>query len=147
MDNGTWIVLADSSRARIFSTDAALTMGPVVVSDLVHPASRMRERDLVSDRPSRSFAERGAPGADISEAGARDHEVQLFAQELGEHLGAARRDGLYEGMVLVAPPRFLGLLRKQLDKATLESVHASIDKELTQLAEHEVLAAVRQRLG
>ncbi|MCK6503186.1 host attachment protein [Myxococcota bacterium] len=146
MNHATWIVLADSSRARIFRTDAALTEGPVVIDELVHPASRLRGRELESDRPSRSFAERGAHPSDLGESGAHAHQSELFAMELADHLDAARKDGRYEGIVLAAPPRFLGALRKAMSPATLDLVHQAIDKELTQLPEHAVLAALRQRI-
>lgn len=146
MNDATWIVLADSSRARIFRTDAALTEGPVVVAELVHPGSRLRDRELESDRPSRSFGERGAHPSDLGESSAHAHQAELFATELAGQLDAARKEGRYAGIVLVAPPRFLGSLRQVMNAATLGMVHQSIDKELTQLPEHAILAELRQRI-
>lgn len=147
MNHATWIVLADSSRARIFQTDAPLTEGPTVIDELVHPASRLRDSELESDRPSRSFAERGAPHTDLGEGVAHEHEAQVFALELADYLDAARLQGRYEGIVLAAPPRFLGTLRKALTPNTLATVHQSLDKELTQIPEHQVLEALRSRIS
>ncbi len=146
MPEATWVVLADSSRARILRTDAALTEAPVVVEELVHPAGRLRESELVEDG---GHSRGSGPGA-RSDAGtptARDTEVERFAKRLGDYLADGRKAGRFDGIVLAAPPRFLGILRKQLDPLTLDRVHTSVGKQLATLPEHALLDALRQRVA
>jgi protein required for attachment to host cells len=56
-----WVVVAESSRARIFAfLQAGLAMEEL--EGLTHPASRAHERDLISDRPGRSSIALAAAG-------------------------------------------------------------------------------------
>jgi len=47
-----------------------------------------------------------APGIDASK-----QEALRFAIEIGKRLANARKDGRFDQLVLVAAPRFLGLMR------------------------------------
>ena len=72
----TWVVVADRSRARLFSV--ATPKGPLEeLEDLVHPEARSHERDLTSDRPGRSN-DQHVLGAENS---ARDQQAHEFARE------------------------------------------------------------------
>lgn len=146
MSDTTWVVLADSSRARILRTDAALTEPPEVVAELVNPAGRLRESELVEDG---GHSRGSGPGArsDAGTPSARDTEVERFAKQIADILADARRARRYDGIVLAAPPKFLGQLRRQLDPVTLQQVHTTIDKELVTLPEHAILDELQRRVA
>lgn len=42
--------------------------------------------------------------------------MRTFAKEVGRYLDRARNEHRYDQLVLVAPPKFLGALRKELHK-------------------------------
>ncbi|MES9844878.1 MAG: host attachment protein, partial [Candidatus Sedimenticola sp. 6PFRAG5] len=50
--SAAWIVVADTSRARIFSADKPAS-SLVEIQTLAHPESRLHEGDLVSDKAGR----------------------------------------------------------------------------------------------
>jgi hypothetical protein len=50
-----------------------------------------------------------------------------FARQLAAKLQHARTENLYERLVLVAPPTFLGLLRSSLDAPTAQLIVGSLD--------------------
>lgn len=136
-----WIVVAESSRAKIYAAKNWLA-SISEIEDLVHPEGRMHEGDLVSDVPG---SDGGATGQGRhvldEETTARQQEHAEFASEIVHHLTHAHDEHAFDELVLVAPPAFLGLLRNKLTKALRESVTLEIDKNLVKqpaaaIAEH-----------
>jgi protein required for attachment to host cells len=126
MPTTTWIVAADSSRARILQV-ADRERRLVEIEDLLNPEGRLQDREINTDARGR-FAG-GHTGED--DVGAVEHEVELFAKRLGDYLDKARTRQLYDRLHLVAPPKFLGLLRKELGKEVEKLVVDEIPKDLS----------------
>jgi protein required for attachment to host cells len=127
----TWIVTADASRARILQVagrENALTE----VEDLVNPQGRMHNREINSDAAGR-FRGPDRPGGHASDDENRtvDHHAELFAKRVGEFLDKARNERRYERLYLVAAPKFLGQLRKELGKETEKLVVDDLAKDLS----------------
>jgi protein required for attachment to host cells len=136
----TWVVVADSSRARLF-VQRGRTLEEF--ADRVNPEGRMNARELDADRGGRSF--------DIAGAGrhamGREHDTKEtriigFAKDIADEVGGARGRGDIDALVLVAPPEFLGHLRAALDEQSARLVRRSIDKNLVQLDAAHLAAEV-----
>jgi protein required for attachment to host cells len=140
-----WVVVADSSRARIFAFhQAALEMQEL--EGLTHPASRAHERDLISDRPGRSFDSVGSGRhATEGEVSPKQQEAIVFAREICDRLELARTRGEFDEITLVAAPAFLGLLRENLSAAIHKLIVRTIDKNLVQHDEAEIRAHLESR--
>jgi len=132
------ILVADESEASFYDvrhkTDA-LTFS----ARLSDPIARLHDRDLKSDRPGRAFDHAPAPGGRRgatphhgigSDRRPRKHEAVVFAQKIADVLEHARRDEEFDRLVLMAPPVFLGLLRKALPESVRASVAAEVAKDL-----------------
>ncbi len=137
----TWILVAHEAGARVFEN-----LGPGKGLDLVetieHPEGRARDRDIDSDRPGRSFRkDMGDPrrAAMSRSEGPHDRVVADFARALADKLRHARVANRYQRLVLVAPPRFLGLLRSSLDAPTAQLVAGSVHKDLASSKEAELI--------
>lgn len=124
----TWVVVAESARARIFFLPEA--GGKVTeVADLSHPEARLHDTELASDAPGRSFDSHGQGRHGMEPPTApKDREAQLFAGEIARFVDEGLNEGRFESLVLMAPPKFLGLLRRALGSAARRSVAAEIDK-------------------
>jgi protein required for attachment to host cells len=126
----TWVLVADSARARFFTAETP--KGPLTeFEDLVHPEARVHARDLTSDRPGRSFDRAGQgrhPMGSLNAA--KEHEAEDFARAIASRLEAGRNAGQFEQIVVVAPPDFLGLLRKAIGHSTAKLISAEISKNL-----------------
>ncbi len=143
------ILVADQSDARIYEL-AAQGEPLACVFELQNQQARLHERDLVSDRPGRRFA--NAPGAKRrgavvhhatgGEQTAHRHLAEHFARELADELERERGAGAYDRLVIMAAPAFLGLLRSQLGKA----VHACVVAEVHHDLVHQSEAVVREHL-
>ena len=143
----TWIVAADSSRARVLQVlDREQKLQEV--ETFANPEGRMHERDLQADGAPRwsghggmgapGAASTSGPGSDRQETTPGEHATELFAKELGRFLDKARSDHRYDALVLVAPPKFLGALRGELNKEVQKLVADELPKNLSWLSEREI---------
>ena len=124
----TWIVAADSSRARVLQVAGRERL--VEVEDMINPGGRRDDRELTTDAHPKYRGTSG-PGSDREETSAQEHETDLFAKRLGDYLDKARTEHRYDELVVVAPPKFLGLLRKKLGKEVEKLVIEEVPKDLS----------------
>jgi protein required for attachment to host cells len=124
----TWIVAADSSRARFLQVAGRGQL--VEIESFLNPDARMDERELITDA-HRRFRGTAGPGSDRQETSAQEHATDLFAKRVGVYLDKARTEHRYDELVLVAPPKFLGALRKELGKEVEKLVADEIPKDLS----------------
>jgi protein required for attachment to host cells len=133
----TWIVAADDSRARVLQvTDRERHL--TEIQDLVNPAGRAQDRELQTDAEPRFNEARGGPPSDAERQGAVEHSVRVFAREVGRYLDKARIAQRFDRLVLVAPPKFLGALRKELHKEVEKLVAEELPKDLSWFNAREI---------
>jgi protein required for attachment to host cells len=138
MTTTTWIIAADSSRARILQvTDRKQHLDEI--EDLLNPEGRVHDRELLADgHPRFSGHAGGGPASDREETSATEHATELFAKRLGEYLDKARTAHKYDRLHLIAPPKFLGQLRKELGKEVQKLVAEELPKDLSWLNARDI---------
>ena len=141
----TWIIAADASRARILQvTDRAQQLEEV--ENLLNPEGWVHDRELISDaHPRLSSHSGGGPGSDREETSAAEHATELFAKRVGDYLDKARTAHRYDRLHLIAPPKFLGQLRKELGKEVEKLVAAELPKDLSWLNARDIQAQYLDR--
>ena len=143
----TWVVVADSSRARVFTVQTP--RGPLQeLESLVHPEGRLHEQDLTTDLPGRAFDSSGDGGRHAmgQSVAPKEHEIQKFAKHVSERLEAARIEGKYDKLILVAAPKFLGQLRQNLSASAAALVFQEIAKNLSQHDAADIRRHLPERL-
>ena len=140
------VVVADSSKARFLiaeSIDSPL----LDQRDFVHPESRLREQDLVTDGAG-SGSDSGGHGKHSMghEKTALQKQAADFAQELGREIEKLRAAGGLYRIYLVAPPKFLGLLRTQITKSCAALVADEITKDLVKHSIDDIRSHLPRRL-
>ncbi|MDH5387446.1 MAG: host attachment protein [Gammaproteobacteria bacterium] len=125
------IVVADSTRARIFTTDSAHS--PLLeIETMAHPEGRLHDRDVTSDLPGKDAGAGGSGGhAYEAKTDPKKHELAEFAKRLADHLDDARTANKLSNLLLVAEPAFLGELRAHLSSQTKALIVFELDKNLT----------------
>ncbi len=138
MTTTTWIIAADSSRARILQvTDRKQHLDEI--EDLLNPEGRVHDRELLADgHPRFSGHTGGGPGSDREETSASEHATELFAKRVGEYLDKARTAHKYDRLQLIAPPKFLGQLRKELGREVQKLVAEELPKDLSWLDARDI---------
>lgn len=142
----TWLVVADNSKARIFSVDSR--MGPIEeIENIEHVEARLHEQDMTSDLPGRSNGKGGAGGhAYQDEVSPKEQESINFARKIATELDSARKDGKFKQVMLVAAPGFLGNLRNQLTAQTQKLTCFELAKNMSSLSAKEIRKLLPERL-
>jgi protein required for attachment to host cells len=141
----TWILVGDASRARVFALDKE--DGPwQLVEEIDHPPGRARVSELVSDRAGRQRQSSVRTPPLASHTDAAEQESHRFAERLGHLLQKGYDERRFAGLVLVAPPRFLGYLRGVLRDPVTRQVVASLDKDYTHHDERDLRRLVEPHL-
>jgi len=133
----TWIVVANSSTAKIFK----LVKFPEIeeIHAFEHPESRLHNQDLVTDREGRSFQSIGfGRSAYQPETEPKMVEIQKFATLISHFLTASHQNGEFTRLYLLASPAFLGLLRQRMDLQTQKAIVAESPKDLTDHKKEEI---------
>jgi protein required for attachment to host cells len=125
-----WIVVADKVSARIFkrlSPKGQLEL----LTTLENPEGKLKEQELASDRPGRSFSTGGVfHSAFSAQQSQREHIVEGFMRMVSDYLEQHALKGEYQSLILVAEPKALGRLREMLGPNASNKVVGSMPKDL-----------------
>jgi len=136
------IVVADQAEA-IFYDAASLAAQPQQVARITDPIAHLHDRDLVSDRPGRTYESVGGQRHAIArENDPRQQEATRFAKRISRRLDEARRKGEFDELIVVAGPPFLGVIREQMSRPTRACVVHEIRKDLV----HSPVDSLRRHL-
>ena len=126
----TWVVVADGSGCRIFSSDASLAELKAVKS--------LKNKHHGSEHRGHS-----AKGHDSVH-----HAIEAkFAADLAEEITRAVQAHTAIDVLLVAPRRFLGDLLAALPRSTTDHVTGKVAKDLTSVEPHELAERLRDALA
>jgi len=95
-------------------------------------------RDQGTDRPGRSFASAGTHRSAMEQTDWHQLAEDRFVGEVAERLYKHAHAGRYDKLIVVAPPKVLGNLRKAFHKEVSDRISAEIPKELTSHPLHEI---------
>jgi protein required for attachment to host cells len=129
MNNLTWIVVADTCKALIYSTHKASLFNHanpdklIQIEKMMHEQGRLKDTDLVTDRPG-TFA----AGSFVEETDPKHYEAQRFAHALVKKLEAARITVAFKDIILIMPPAFLGMVIAKLSDDLSRLVSLKIEK-------------------
>ncbi|MES9884027.1 MAG: host attachment protein [Sedimenticola sp.] len=143
--SAAWVVVADSSQARIFSAESS-TSTLEEIHTISHPEGRLHLGDLVTDRPGRD-RNAGAGSHDMGhESDAKNEAAIRFAAQVGETLECGRTNGRFRKLYVVAPPTFLGMLRKQQSNPLQRMITGEVSKNLASRDITDIRKSLPQRL-
>lgn len=134
------IVVADERQVNFF--DVSQPEAPLASKgSMQNPTGGMRDTDLETDRAGRRYG--GAAGVSHGsgpqqghhhgvdgERSTERHELTLFAKQVAERIDADRVNHEFDKLVLVAPPRMLGLLRQTLPATVQSLVAGEVAKDI-----------------
>lgn len=139
----TWTAVLDSKQAHFYSKGPEAKLG-----ELNHT---LTARPIRTDQPSG----RGNLGRSFDRVGGGRHAIephtsdrtqqrQGFMHEVADYLHHAKEKGEYDRLVLVAPPKVLGILRKELSKPVRDVLALEVDKDFMHLTPQQIQAQLEQ---
>lgn len=144
--SNTWVLVADSSCAKIFKSDSD-TDTLIEVADMLHSESRMHEQKVTSDLPGSNAGEGGSRHGFESQTGIKEHEAVNFAREIDTELETGRNNGQFNQLVVAASPAFLGVLRQNISSNNAKLITHEINKDLVKFSATEIRDHLASELG
>jgi len=125
----TWVVVAEAHQARVLEVeDAGLV--PRLLTTLKPPTPEGQQRN-----PEHLWRHGDDPRA--------AHEEQRFAHTLVQALERGVAGNQFRHLVLVAPPRMLGVLRDSLPRNLADRLRSSLAKDWGHVSDAELPQQVR----
>jgi protein required for attachment to host cells len=130
--NGAWIVVCDGAKALILENNG----------DKKHPDLRTREvfeidnpptSEQGTDKPGRSHSSVGPGRSAVGQTDWHDQAEERFLKTLAEKIHLAVHGGETKELVVVAPPRALGVLRENYTPAIKQALREEFDKDLVKM--------------
>jgi protein required for attachment to host cells len=142
--NTVWILVCDSAKGRLFEARDG-TAAWTLLETMTHEESRSKASALASDRSGSSSSQGPSVHHNALAPASAPKEVEkaAFAHSLGRTLDEGMRSRRFHGWVLVAPPHFVGLIKKELTSQLEKHLMATVDKDLTNLESHALVERLR----
>ena len=128
--HNSFIIVADGKKSLFFRNDGDGDFPNLIVERKDGHADR-KDRDQKSDDRGRAFAGTGAHRSAYEETDYHQLEEQKFAAETAEMLKQRALRNEFDSLIVVAPPRTLGELRKHYHKEVEKRLTGEIAKDLT----------------
>ncbi|TIP03664.1 MAG: host attachment protein [Mesorhizobium sp.] len=131
----TWVLIADGARGRIVRNLEATGDAADRLHDLTFETDQKQLREIMADRPGRSFASEGSrrSAMEYHSDPVREQEA-AFADMLIEQLERRHAAHEFDRLAIVAEPRMLGLLRQKLSPKLSVAVIKEVSKDWTKLS-------------
>jgi protein required for attachment to host cells len=135
----TWLVIAQRTGAKFFQN-----LGPgrnfKLVQELSFPKGRAQNREIDTDRSGMIASKQNPEQHPFDpEEKAHQHLGEVFSKQIADLLEKERGRSTFDQVVLIAEPKFLGMIKAQLSQSTLKTLLATIGKELDERQENHLL--------
>jgi protein required for attachment to host cells len=134
---GEWVVVCDGKKALLLENagdEKFLNLKTREVFD--RPDEKTS--DTGTDAPGRAFASAGQTRSAMQQTDWHTQEEERFLQKLAAHLDSAVKAGQAKSLVIVAPPRALGILRPAYSHDVRKALRAEVDKDFVKMPVHEI---------
>src|SRR5688572_20511213 len=112
IDNGAWVVVCDGAKALVLVNTGNRQM-PNLITREVYEQPDQKTREIGTDKPGRAVSSIGNSRSAVEQTDFHEQEEQRFLSRLAARLDKAILGGETRALVVVAPPRALGVLRRE----------------------------------
>jgi len=134
---GDWVVVCDGAKALVLE-NVGDEVFPNLQTKAVYEQEDSKTSEQGTDAPGRAFGSVGEARSAVGQTDWHDQSERLFLEDLVGRLDSAVAAGQTRGLILVAPPRALGVLRQACTKTLREVLHGEIDKDFVKMPVHEI---------
>ncbi len=128
--HNSFVVVADGKKSLFFRNEGDGDFPNLVVERKDgHPDPK--DRQMKSDAPGRAFSSTGNGRSSYQETDFHQLEEDRFAADTAEFLRKGALGNDFDSLIVVAPPRTLGELRKHYHKEVEKRLTGEIAKDLT----------------
>ena len=137
ISEGDWVVVCDGTKALVLE-NIGDDVFPNLKTREVHDKPSPRIHEQGSDAPGRSFQSVGTARSAMEQTDWHEQAEHEFLDRLAARLDAAVKTGETKSLIIVAPPRALGVIRNSYSQNLRAALRAEIDKDLVKLPLHKI---------
>jgi protein required for attachment to host cells len=125
------VVLVADGRKMLFLRNEGDQEYPNLKVEHAEEQDNPATNDQVTDRAGRASSPQGASQSSVGGADAHQHEEDRFAANAADLLKKRALANDFDSLIVIAPPRTLGELRKHYHKEVSDRLKGELDKDLT----------------
>jgi protein required for attachment to host cells len=137
IEQGDWVVVCDGSKALILENIGDEKF-PNLQTKEVYQQKNPPTHAQGTDAPGRSFSSVGHGRSSVEQTDWHRQAEEEFLQDLAGRLDAALGAGDTKSVIMVAPPRALGILRQAYSPNLKHAVRKELDKDYVKMPVHEI---------
>lgn len=128
-----WVLVGDGRKALVFRNAGSPDKPRLVVQTVFEAPPNPSTAEQGTERPTRvmSSAENGTRRSAVEPTDWHEIAEARFARDVAAALGAAARQGQFDRLAVVAPPKTLAELRAAFDDPVKRRLIGELDKTLT----------------
>lgn len=135
--HGEWVVVCDGAKALVLENVGDIKF-PNLKTLEVFEQKNLATHELGTDAPGRSYSSVGHGRSAVEQTDYHDQAEHTFLVHLAQHLDAAVAAGKTKSLIVVAPPRALGMIRSAYSHALKAAVRVEVDKDLVKQPVHQI---------
>jgi protein required for attachment to host cells len=135
--HGEWVVVCDGAKALILENSGDINV-PNLKTVQVFEQKDLATHELGTGAPGRTFNSVGNMRGAVEQTDWHDLSERAFLTQLVHHLDSAISAGKTKSLIVVAPPRALGMIRPVYSHALKGAVRIEVDKDLVKMPVHEI---------
>lgn len=125
------ILVGDGRKALFLRNRGTPQALDLVVERILDGADNPSTREQGSDRPGRVMQSVGFSRSSVEQTDWHTLEEQKFAGTIADALYRSALANGFTELVIVAPPKILGVLRQNFHKQVSDRIHGEVSKTLT----------------
>jgi protein required for attachment to host cells len=138
IDNGAWVVVCDGAKALVLE-NAGNRMTPRLTTKEVYEQPEPRTSELGTDKPGRAISSVGSARSAVDQTDWHDQAEQKFLAKLAARLDKAIQAGETRALIVVAPPRAIGVLRREFSQHVRQALKAEVEKDYVKLPVDQIV--------
>ncbi|KQO09320.1 host attachment family protein [Sphingomonas sp. Leaf242] len=125
------VVLVADGRKMLFLRNEGDTEFPNLIVEKAQEQDNPATRDQATDSAGRASSPQGGVQSSVEPTDFHQIEEDRFAADAADFLKTGALKNTYDSLIVVAPPKTLGELRKHYHKEVVSRLKGELDKDLT----------------
>ena len=134
---GDWVVVCDGNKALILE-NVGDEKFPNLKTREVHQQDNPSTSKQGSDAPGRSISSVGSARSAMEQTDWHEQAEREFLEGLAGRLDTALEAGDTKSLIVVAPPKALGMIRQAYSPHVRDALRKELDKDYVKLPVHEI---------
>ena len=137
IQSGEWVIVCDGGKALILE-NAGDSQFPNLRTRETYEEKHPATHEQGTDVPGRAFGSVGGTRSAVEQTDWHDQSERNFLKTLASRLSTAVTAGEVFSLIMVAPPRALGMIRQAYSPHLREAIRVELEKDYVKLPVFEI---------